>query len=193
MNDQIREGIYGGFGGALRSQMSPQLLRAIAEQEAEERRQAAQEERARAQRREDFEAANVQSAIAEALASGQEFSPRMLRGQGYGRTRSEAIAHYSAMQDLEDRRAEVREAKEFENWKIQRSASLSGDSSADVVQAERAEEQWRQDQRARNQVARGRAIRRDQIVQEARKAALGDTAKIAAGLAQAVARDRRGY
>jgi hypothetical protein len=185
MNDQIR----GGFGGSLRSQMSPQVQRRIAEQEAAEAREAAQEERARAQRREDFETRNVQAAIAMAIENGQEWSPRMLRGQGYGRTRSEAIAYYSELQDMEDRRAEVREAKEFENWKIQRSASMSGDTSAHTTEAERAEEQWRQDQRARNQVQRGRNLRRQQIIEDARKASLGDTTKAI----YAVERARSGY
>jgi hypothetical protein len=112
----------------------------------------------------------------------------MLRGQGYGTTRSEAIAYYSDLQDMEDRRAGVREAKEFENWKIQRSASMSGDTSAHTREAERAEQTRRDEQRARNQVQRGRNLRRQQIIEDARKATLGDTKAI-----YAVERARSGY
>jgi hypothetical protein len=54
---------------------------------------------------------------------------------------------------------------------------MSGDTSAHTIEAERADEQQRQEQRHRNQVQRGRDLRRDQIVRDARKAAFGDTAK----------------
>jgi hypothetical protein len=173
-----RDDIHGGFGGSLRSQMSPQLQRRIAEQEAAEAREAAQEERARAQRREDFEARNVQAAISQALETGEEFSPRMLRGQGYGRTRSEAIAYYSELQDMEDARAQVRERREFEQWQIQRSAAMSGDTSADLVLAERAERDGRE---ARQREARlSSAVRKHvkrETVEAARRAALSDTTR----------------
>src|SRR5215216_7006884 len=96
-NDQI----VGGFNNSLRSQMSPQLQRQIALQEQVEAKEAREEERLRAQRREDLEARNVQAAVAQALENGAEFSPKMLHGQGYGRTRSEAIAYYSELQDME--------------------------------------------------------------------------------------------
>jgi hypothetical protein len=178
-----RDNIRGGFNGSLRSQMSPQLQRRLAEAEAAEAKQARDEERQRAQRREDLEARNVQAAIAMAIENGEEFSPRMLRGQGYGRTRSEAIAYYSDLQDMEDRRAEVREAKEFEQWQIQRSASLSGDSTADLVLAERAERDGREERQreARMNASVRRHVKR-QTVEEARKAAFGDTAKVIYGL-----------
>jgi hypothetical protein len=184
-----RDRIVGGFDGSIRSMMSPQLQRRIAEEEAREAREARQEEKARAERAEAFQAANVQAAIAQAIESGQEWNPRMLRGQGYGRTRQEAIQYYSELQDMEDRRAEAREAKEFENWKIQRSTSLSGDTSVHTVEAERAEETWRQDQRARVQVQRGRDLRRRRIIDDARKAALNDTTRAIC----AVERARPGY
>jgi hypothetical protein len=110
--------IVGGFNNSLRSQMSPQLQRRIAEQEAAEAREAKAEERARAERREDLEARNIQAAIAQAIENGEEWSPRMLRGQGYGRTRAEAIAYFSGLQDMEDRKAELAERREFEQWQI---------------------------------------------------------------------------
>jgi hypothetical protein len=186
MNDQIR----GGFGGVLRSQMSPQLQRRLAEAEAAEAKEAAQEERARAQRREDFEARNAQAAIAQAIEAGQEFSPRMLRGQGYGRTRQEAVQYFSDLQDVEDRRAEAQERIEFEKWQIRRSESMSGDSTADLVLAERAEQD---EQEARRREARLSSAVRNHVkretVREARKAALGDTARALYG----VERARSGY
>jgi hypothetical protein len=173
-----RDRIHGGFGGSLRSQMSPQLQRQIALQEQAEAKEAREEERARAQRIEDLEARNVQAAIAMAIENGQEFSPRMLRGQGYGRTRSEAIAYYSELQDMEDRRAEVREAKEFENWKIQRSAGLSGDTTADLILSERAEREKQETRQREDRMSSTvRNHVRRQTVEEARKAALGDTTR----------------
>jgi hypothetical protein len=159
--------------------MSPQLQRQIALQEQAEAKEAREEERLRAQRREALEENAIRAAINQAVENGQEFHPRMLRGERLGRTRQEAIAYYSELQDMEDRRAEVREAKEFENWKIQRSASLSGETSADLILSERAE-QAKHDERAR-EARLSQAVRRyvkDETVREARKASLGDTAKI---------------
>jgi hypothetical protein len=185
-----RDRIHGGFGGSLRSQMSPQLQRRLAEAEAAEAKEAAQEERARAQRVEDLRERSVQAAVAQALENGAEFSPRMLRGQGYGRTRAEAIAYFSDLQDVEDRRAEAQERIEFQKWQIRRSESMSGDSTADLVLAERAE---RDEQEARRREASMNAsVRRyvkRQTVEEARKAALGDTTKAI----YAVERARSGY
>ena len=188
-----RDRIHGGFGGSLRSQMSPALQRRIAEEEAAEAREQAQLERERAQRAEDFQARNIQAGIVQALEAGQEYSPRMLRGETLGRTRQEAIQHYSSLQDVEDRRAEAAQRRAFNRWLAEQGELNSGDTSADTVLAQRAEEQRRQDQRARNQVRRGRDLRRNQVIQDARREALGDTTKLVAGLANAVARDRRGW
>jgi hypothetical protein len=192
MIDQDRP-VIGGFGGSIRSMMSPGLQRRLAEQEAAEAREAKEQERFRAQRAEAHHEASIQAAIAQALEQGQEFNPRMLRGEGLGRTRAEAIQYYSAMQDREDVLAAAREQLAFRRWQAEQAALYSGDASADTIQAERAEAQWRQDQRARNQVARGKELRRRQIIEDAREASLGDTAKVVAGLARAVDRDRRGY
>jgi hypothetical protein len=95
----------------------------------------------------------------------------------------------SARQDIEDDQAAAREQVAFRKWQAEQSASWSGDTSVHVIEAERSEEQQRQEQRHRNQVARGRAVRRDQVVQDARKAAFGDTAKII----HEVERRRSGY
>jgi hypothetical protein len=184
-----RDGIHGGFGGSLRSQMSEQLQRRIAEQEAAEAREAAQEERARAQRAEVHQENAIQAAISQALENGEDFHPRMLRGERLGHTRQEFLAMQSARMDAEDAQLAARQQAAFRKWQAEQSASMSGDTSAHVVEAERAEEQWRQDQRARNQVQRGRNLRRQQIIEDARKAALGDTTKAI----YAVERARSGY
>jgi len=117
----------------------------------------------------------------------------MLRGESYGRTRQEALAYYSAQQDAEDLRAEAAQRRAFNRWQVEQGELHSGDMSVATVEAQRAEEQRRQDQRARNQVQRGWNLRRQQIIDEARREALGDTVKVVGGLAQAAARDRRGY
>jgi hypothetical protein len=54
---------------------------------------------------------------------------------------------------------------------------MSGDTSVATIEAERAEEEWWQDQRRRSQVQRGRALRRQGIIDDARKAASTDTAR----------------
>jgi hypothetical protein len=172
-NDQIR----GGFNGSLRSQMSPQLQRQIAQQEQIEAREAAQEERARTERAEVLQENAIRAAISQAVEQGQDFHPRMLRGERLGRTRQEAIAYFSGLQDMEDRKVELAERREFEQWQIRRAESLSGDTSVATLEAERAEEEWWQDQRRRTEVQRGRAIQRERIVQDARKAASTDTAR----------------
>jgi hypothetical protein len=119
----------------------------------------------------------------------------MLRGQGYGRTRSEAIQYFSDLQDMEDRRAEVREVKEFENWKIQRSASLSGDTTAPTEQELAARARSEEREREGRMNASVRQYVKRETVREARKVALADTSKLVGGLAQAVANDyrRAGY
>jgi hypothetical protein len=174
-----RDRIVGGFNGALRSQMSPQIQRRLAEEEVREAREAAQEERERAQRVEDFQTRALQGAIAAAIERGEEVSPRVLRGRGeqLGHTPSEFVALVSAQQDREDAMAQARQQVAYRKWLVEQSDALSGDTSVHTVEAQRAEEQKREEQRHRNQVQRGRAIRRERIVQEARKAALGDTTK----------------
>jgi dynactin complex subunit len=183
-NDQI----YGGFGGVLPG-MSEQLQARIRAEEVAEARELARERRERAQRAEEFQQSNIQGAIAMALERGENFNPRWLRGERLGNTVSEAIQRFSGMQDLEDVRAQLQERKEFEQWKLQRSESMSGDASAHVVEAERAEREKQETRRREDQMSS--AVRRyvkRQTVQEARKAALHDTLTVVT----AADRDRRG-
>jgi hypothetical protein len=82
MSDQIR----GGFDGALRSQMSSGLRRKLVEQEARERREAAAEERERAQRREDFQNRAFQAALQDAVSRGEDIdiAKAISTGRGLG-------------------------------------------------------------------------------------------------------------
>jgi hypothetical protein len=157
--------------------MSPELQRTIAEAEAAERREAAKEGELRQLRTERLEENAFHAAVQEAISRGIDASKALL-GREIGHTRGEFIAMISARQDIEDAQAAAREQVAFRKWQAEQSASWSGDTSVHVIEAERSEEQQRQEQRHRNQVARGRAVRRDQVVQDARKAAFGDTAKI---------------
>jgi hypothetical protein len=184
-----RDAIRGGFGGSLRSQMSPVLRRRLAEEEDREARQVREEERARAQRAEAFKESSIQGAIHQALENGEAFSPRWLRGEKLGHTTSEFIAQRAAQMDVEDAQREARRQAAIRKALAELERQDYGDTSAHTIEAERAEEQRREDQRARNQVARGRALQRERIVEDARKAALGDTTKAI----YAVERARSGY
>ena len=123
MSGEVKMG--GGFNGAARSQMSPGLLRQIAAQEEQEARQAAEERRKREAKAEAWRSRAVQSAVAEALDAGEQFSPQMLEGHGLGHTQSEFVALVSARQDHEDAMAAAREWQEFRRWQEERSASMS--------------------------------------------------------------------
>jgi hypothetical protein len=173
--------------------MSDQLQRRLAAEEAQEAKEAAREERARAQRAEAHQENAIQAAISQALAEGREFSPRWLRGERVGHTTSEFIAARSAQMDVEDAQLAARQRVAYNRWLAQQGELHSADLSATTIEAERAEEAWREDQRARSQVIRGRNLRRKRIVEDARKAAAGDSARLVGGLAAAVVRDRRGY
>jgi hypothetical protein len=179
MNDRVP----GGFGGALRSQMSPQLQRRLAEEEDREARELAQEQREQRVRAEQFQETAIQGAIAMALEAGEAFHPRWLRGERLGNTTSEFIAQRAQMMDVEDAQREARQAVAYRKWQLEQSASLSGDTTADLVLAERAE---RDGQETRRREARlSSAVRnhvKRQTVEEARKAAFGDTAKVIYGL-----------
>jgi hypothetical protein len=189
MNDQIRDGIHGGFNGSLRSQMSPQLQKRLAEEEAAEARELAQERREQRVRAEQFQESSIQGAIAMALEAGESFHPRWLRGEKLGHTTSEFIAQRSAQMDAEDMQREARVRAAHRKLQAQLEQQYYGDTSAHTIQTERAEEQWRQAQQARSQVIRGRNLRRQRIIEDARKAALGDTMKAI----YAVERARPGY
>jgi hypothetical protein len=188
-NDQIR----GGFDGSVRGMMSPQLQARLAEEEAREAREAREEERSRAQRAEDFQTRGLQGAIADAIQRGEQYHPKMLRGERLGHQPHEFIRLVSDAQDVEDAQREARQRAAFFKWQVEQGELNSGDMSVATVEAQRAEEQRRQDQRARNQVQRGRDLRRRQIIRDARKEALTDTVTLVGGLAQAVDRDRRGW
>jgi hypothetical protein len=170
--------VRGGFNGTLRSQMSPTLQRRLAEEEDREAREAKREERERAQRAEAFQADSIQGAIALALASGEAFHPRWLRGEKLGHTTSEFIAQRSAQMDIEDAQREARRQAAIRKVLAQLDESNSGDFTADEVLAERSE---RDKQETRQREARMSAsVRRHvqgQTVAEARRAALGDTTR----------------
>jgi hypothetical protein len=184
-----RDAIRGGFGGSLRSQMSDQLQRKIAAEEAAEAREAAQEERARAQRVEALQENAIQAAIAMAIENGEEFHPRMLRGERIGHTSQEFIAMVSAQQDLQDAQLAARQRITYNRWLEQQGELNSGDMTAPSPEETSARAERDERHRQARIESSVRRYERKKTVKEARSAALHDTLTIAASLEQ----DRRGY
>jgi hypothetical protein len=172
MSDQVA--IRGGFGVSLRSQMSEGLQRRIAAEEAAEQRQMAAEQRERTQRAEAWQQNAITAAIQDALARGEEFSPKMLAGRGLGSTHSEFIQQRAALMDVEDAQIQARQAVAYRKWLQEQSDGMSGDTSAHTVLAERAEEAEQREKRDRDLVRRGRQIDRARIIRSARQLAAQD-------------------
>jgi hypothetical protein len=172
--------VVGGFGGSIRSMMSDGLQRRLAEQEAAEAREAAQEERERALRAEAFRESNLQAAIAAALEAGEEFHPRMLRGERLGHTTSEFIAARSAQMDVEDAQLAARQRVAYNRFLAAQGELNSGDMSAPTPeqQASRAVSEERHREASINSAVRN--YERRKAVKEARQLALHDTLGIVA-------------
>jgi hypothetical protein len=159
----------GGFNDSLRSQMSPALQRAMAEQESEERREAARAEREKKQRVEAFAENSFRAAVEQAIADGVDPTAARIKGVGVGRTVGQALAYYSAMADAEDARLMARVRQAFREWEAQQSASTSADMTAPSEQemASRAESEARHREARINSAVR--KYERAKTVEEARK------------------------
>ena len=155
----------GGFNGSARSQMSPGLLRQIAEQEDREARQAAEEVRKREERAEEWRSRATAAAIQDAVAAGEQFHPGMLAGRGLGHTKQEFIALASARQDHEDAIAAAREQAKFRAWQLEQTASVSINTSAPTP-AELAEQAQIT---SRAEAYRARRRDRSETIQAARR------------------------
>jgi hypothetical protein len=185
-----RSEVRGGFGGSLRSMMSPQLQRKLSEQEDLEARELAREQREQRVRAEQFQETAIQAAVQAALEAGETFHPRMLRGERLGHTPSEFIAQRSAQMDIEDAQRQARRDAAIRKMMAELAEAESGDTTADLVLSERAEQVKRED-RAR-EARLSRSVRnhvKRQTVEAARRASLDDTTKII----YATERMRRGY
>jgi hypothetical protein len=136
----VRAGGFEGSPSSVRSGMSDGLHRQIVLNEERESRESAKAEAERAARVEAFAESALQHAIQQALESGEEFNPRMLRGEQLGHTPRELIEQVSARQDIEDERFEAQELQEFRAWKAQKSASTSADLSAPTQRQLEAEQ-----------------------------------------------------
>ncbi len=125
----------GGFGDAsgIRSQMSEQLQRRLAVEDAREAQEAAKEARRQEQIAASYQERAIAAAIQEAHARGEMVSVHeayRTNGASLGHTVGEFIAQRHALMELEDAQQEAREAAEFRRWKLERSADMSRDSSA---------------------------------------------------------------
>jgi hypothetical protein len=167
---EVVEGVgisTGGFAGAgsVSDRMSPGLRGAIAQAEAVEAYEAAQEQRRHsarvAQFQERSEEAARQIAIQEALAAGEDASPRALRGERLGHTHGEFVALMSARMDVEDMQLEAAKWQAMRRWEAQYDAGQYADVSA--PSARQLEEEDRMQERMQ-------AVRRDnRLLQRARQ------------------------
>jgi hypothetical protein len=163
----------GGFGDSLRAQMSPATQRRIAEAEAAEAYEAAKQERERAVRAQAWQERSEElarrTAVDEALAAGEDASPRALRGERLGHEPHEFLALMSARQDHEDM---VLEAKRLEYLRRCEAAYDAGDYADNSAPTQR---QLEADELMRARAARYRA--RHELLSEARQQARQDAAR----------------
>jgi hypothetical protein len=164
--------VGGGFDSS-RSAMSEDLQIRLAAADAIQADEDAKAERARKQRVEALQERAQQAAIAAALAEGQAFSPKMLRGEGLGHRPSEFIAQRAAMMDIEDAHAEAQAAAEYRRWQAEHYAATSADTSAPT--SLQLEEGAQMQARARRH--REREYERERAVREARRLAAQDAAR----------------
>lgn len=133
-----------GFGAELRARMSPSLQRQIAQQEANEAREAAVESRRREQEREQWHERNLQAAAREAVERGESVIDA-LAGRNLGRTPGEFVRQRYAIMDVEDAMERGRQAAAFRRWQAAQGAATSADTTAatqvELEHATRAEEQ----------------------------------------------------
>ena len=166
--------VRGGFADpSIQDMMSPGLRTRIAAAEAELQREAAAEQRARAERAEAFEEASLRAAIVAAIERGEDMNPRKMRGEHVGRTHGETLAQFSAQQDREDQWREARQRAAWRKLQAEFEEQNYGDTSAptELELSERAEQDAKRD---RQLVQRGLVIQRHQTVQSARRLARQD-------------------
>lgn len=111
---QDEQGVRGGFGGALRSRMSPRLRQQLAELDAVERREQRRVERERAEAAEVDEARRRRLSLELAAARGEVITAAAVARGGIGHTPGEFVALVAAGQDAEDLAAERRRAAALE-------------------------------------------------------------------------------
>jgi hypothetical protein len=179
MNDEIRDRIHGGFDGSLHSQMSPALLRAIAESDAAEQREA-RVEREKKQRVEALAENSFRAGVEQAIATGHDPHLAITKGTGVGRTPAESLQYFAALSDAEDARLAVRQRLAYSRWEQAQAELASGDLTAPTAEemASRAESEGRH--REASIQGSVRRYERKQILKQARADALHDTLTIAA-------------
>lgn len=145
-----------GFGTALRARMSPDLQRKIAQQQHDEAREAAVESRRREAESAQWQERNLQAAAQQAVNAGEAMTPRLMNGEGLGRSPAEFVRQQYALMDIEDAQERARQAVAFRRWQAAQTANTTADMTAptqlEVEHATRAEEQ-RQDE-----IRRGREV-----------------------------------
>ena len=154
--------VYGGGWGVAAERMSPRLRAEVDRADAAYERESAQQEVIRAARAEVFHERSVAASIGAALEAGEVFSvPEAIRAGGRGRTRGEALAFFSAVQDHEDARAAAVARREMRRLGVdevtycaERSADTSAPSAAEVAADEALLERGRARAAHRREVAK---------------------------------------
>lgn len=129
----------GGFADSRHERLSPQLAARMAAQDAGEAASAAQQARELAEEKARHQDIVASESIRAAINRGEDLDIlQAIRDGGVGHTRGEFIAQASARQDVEDARVAHAERREFEAWRLGRSADASADTGTKdpVEQAE---------------------------------------------------------
>jgi len=162
--------VAGGFGSAGLADASDSLRARIAAADAEHERQAAREAAERRVRAERLAESNIAASVRMAEERGELLTMRE-RMEGVGRTPSEAIAFYSAVADVEDRKRAAKLERQFREWRQRENDAASADmtppSEIDLAElqvmqqrAQRFREREYDRQLTRRQVAADRAAER---------------------------------
>lgn len=146
-----------------------------------EAREAAAEQRERAERAQDFQEASYRAAFQAAVEAGQDVNPRRLRGEQLGHTHAEAVAEFSARMDLEDAQRVARRQAPIRKLLAELGEQDYADTAAETFLAERAEREEQREKRDEDLLRRGRRIQRNRDIKAARKLAAIDRDMAAMG------------
>lgn len=158
MSDVIRMG--GGWGTAI-DRMSPTTRARVEAADREYERQSREEDRERAARAAIAEEDRIRASIEMALNRGEVVDIRQAWANGgVGRTRAEALAFYSAQQDIEDARMRRQAQREIARiGELTYYEQMSADMSA-PTESEKAEHRAALQAKQRKYAAAGRSWKR---------------------------------
>jgi hypothetical protein len=122
--------VNGGWADTRHERVSAPTLQRLADAEAQQARADAVAARERELAAEAWRSSQEAASIVLAAERGEPLDLRQALAQGgVGRTRAEALAYYSAVQDAEDAQVAARQAAEFRRWQQAQQADNSADTT----------------------------------------------------------------